>query len=130
MKPVINEASTWGMALKNNKRVVIYLGVPAHYLNLSPTQKSNTKIQHKNPTQKSNTKIQHKNPTQKSNTKIQIFLQHKKPAHYPNLYPTQKSNTKSYNHSLIIKSLFYIVKNNMKKNMNKYVTKKTLILYY
>ena len=29
--------------------VVIYLGVPTHYPNLSPTQKSNTKIQRKNP---------------------------------------------------------------------------------
>ena len=37
---------------RESKRVVIYLGVPAHFLNLSPTQ---------NPTQKSNTKIQHKN---------------------------------------------------------------------
>ena len=84
------------------------MGVPAHYPNLSPTQK----IQHKiSPAQFP--KSYHKKLFQQIITK-------KLSQNFP----------KSYNHSLIIKSLFYIVRNNMKNNMKKYTAKNTLIFIY
>ena len=60
----LSETKKRKASLEDPDVVVIYLGVPAHYPNLSPTQK----IQHKNPAHY---------PTQKSNTKSNTKIQHK-----------------------------------------------------